>query len=73
MQFQLKAEGACVADIKKSKKNLAPIYEKEQLIALRDFAIVHNEYRRSIKKGEDISDVPEIYHPNLITEGVISQ
>lgn len=41
------------------------------LIAKKDFLIVHNDYRREIKKGDDLSDVPEIYHPNLRTEEVL--
>lgn len=44
---------------------------KQELKALKDFKIVHNGYVKEIKKGEDISDVPPMYHPNLKTEGVI--
>lgn len=49
--------------------------EQSELIAKRDFKIVHPSegkvYKREIKAGEDLSDVPEIYHANLKTEGVI--
>lgn len=41
------------------------------LIAKKDFSISHNEYVRHIKLGDDISDVPEQYHQNLRTEGVL--
>jgi hypothetical protein len=44
---------------------------KEAMIAKRDFLIVQNDYRREIKTGDDISDVPERYHENLRTEKVI--
>lgn len=42
-----------------------------EMTAKRDFIIVQNEYRADIKKGDDLSDVPEKYHQNLKTEGVI--
>jgi len=48
-----------------AKKKPAP------LIAKKDFTLHHNEYRRTIKVGDDLSDVPELYHPNLRTEGVL--
>lgn len=41
------------------------------MIAKKDFKIVINTYKRVIKEGEDISDVPEKYHENLKTEGVL--
>lgn len=41
------------------------------LIAKKDFLIRHNGYERAIKAGDDISDVPELYHQNLRTEGVL--
>lgn len=44
---------------------------KPELIAKKDFSIHHNEYHREIKKGDDLSDVPELYLDNLRTEGVI--
>lgn len=44
---------------------------KCSLIAKKDFEINHNVYFRKIKKDDDLSDIPEIYHPNLATEGVI--
>lgn len=40
-------------------------------IAKKDFVICQNQYRREIRSGEDISDVPEVYLPNLKTEGVL--
>jgi hypothetical protein len=62
-----------MAKEKESKKNAA-VEEKAQLIAKKDFRISHNGYDRPIKAGEDLSAdpaVPEIYHQNLKTEGVI--
>lgn len=41
------------------------------LIAKKDFVISHNEYVKKIKAGDDISDVPVLYHENLRTEGVL--
>lgn len=44
---------------------------KTPLIAKKDFKIVHNDYVREIKKGDDVSDVPEMYLNNLKIEGII--
>lgn len=41
------------------------------LIAKKDFKIVHNEYVREIKVGDDLSDVPNMYLENLRTEQVL--
>jgi hypothetical protein len=41
------------------------------MTAQKDFEIHHNEYHRVIKCGDDLSDIPELYHPNLKAEGVI--
>ena len=41
------------------------------LIAKKDFEISHNAYHRKIKKGDDLADVPELYHANLRTEQVL--
>lgn len=41
------------------------------MIAKKGFEIHHNEFHRVIKEGDDLSDVPAIYHANLKTEGVI--
>lgn len=43
----------------------------DSFTAKKDFEIHHNDYHRVIKAGDDVSDVPEHYHPNLKTEGVI--
>lgn len=45
--------------------------KKSSKIAKRDFTIAHNEYFKEIKKGDDLSDIPEIYEQNLKTEGVL--
>ncbi len=41
------------------------------LIAKKDFVIRQEPYLRVIKVGDDLSDVPEKYHVNLRTEGVL--
>lgn len=51
---------------KKSEKS-----ESKPLIAKRDFVIKHNDYLRRIKAGDDLSDVPALYHANLKTEKVL--
>jgi hypothetical protein len=43
----------------------------DSFIAKKDFEIHHNDYHRVIKAGDDVSDVPEHYHPNLRAEGVL--
>lgn len=43
----------------------------DALIAKKAFVICHNEYMRKIEAGEEIGDVPEIFHQNLKTEGVL--
>jgi len=45
--------------------------DEKTLIAKRDFVIFQNDFRADIKKGDDLSEIPEIYHQNLKTEGVI--
>jgi len=44
---------------------------KDEMIAKRDFVICHNDYFKTIKVGDDLSDVPEMYWANLKTETVI--
>lgn len=58
--------------ISKSKKEQEdrPV-NTTKLIAKKDFTICFNEYSRKIEAGEEIGDVPEIFHQNLKTEGVI--
>jgi hypothetical protein len=46
--------------------------DKSGNVALKDFHIFcppHHDIQ--IKKGESLDKIPEIYHPNLITEGVM--
>lgn len=59
--------------IKKVKKLVDVSLENknEKLIALKDFKIVHNDFVKEIKKGDDLSDVPKAYIDNLKTEKVI--
>ncbi len=44
---------------------------KSGMVAKKDFELYHNEYHRKIKAGDDISDIPSMYHENLKTEGVL--
>lgn len=49
-----------------------PIPEKKgSMIAKKDFIIHFNEHHIEIKKGDDVSGVPEMFHQNLKTEEVI--
>lgn len=43
----------------------------QSLVAKKSFIIRQAPYERVIRAGEDISDVPAKYHPNLRTEGVL--
>jgi hypothetical protein len=47
------------------------VTEQLGLVAKKDFVIRQEPYSRVILAGEDISDVPEKYHANLRTEGVL--
>jgi hypothetical protein len=50
----------------------APLHQPgETLIAKKNFEINHNGYQRKIEAGDDLTDVPEMYHANLRTEGVL--
>lgn len=40
-------------------------------VAKKDFKLVHNNYIRDIKEGDDLSDVPEMYKQNLKSENVL--
>lgn len=56
---------------KKSRPKKGDQHQASQLRAKKDFLIVQNDYRRAIRAGEDIADVPSRYHDNLRTEGVL--
>lgn len=56
---------------KEFKKKSAPS-KPSGTVALKDFHIFcppHDDIK--IKKGDSLDDVPEIYHCNLVTEGVM--
>lgn len=58
--------------VSKSKREQDDTPSQEtKLIAKKAFMICFNEYSRKIEAGEEIGDVPEIFHQNLKTEGVI--
>lgn len=61
--------------MKKLKKDLGlevkAESQKEQMIAKKDFKIVHNNYVRDVKVGDDLSDIPLMYVSNLKAENVI--
>lgn len=42
-----------------------------KLKAKKDFVILQNEFHFDIKKGDDLSKIPECFHQNLKTEKVI--
>ncbi len=54
-----------------SKKEYQEDKSIGKLIAKKDFHIVQNEHDIKIKKGDDVSGVPQKFMPNLKTEGVI--
>lgn len=41
------------------------------LVAKKDFEIHQGDFHLVIKAGDDLRDVPKVYHENLKTEGVI--
>ena len=56
-----------------TKKNTMPEKKAGEplLIAKKDFIINFNDYRKVIKKGDKLGDIPEKFMPNLKTEKVI--
>ncbi len=62
-----------MSENKKAKAEKAPeeVKAKAALVAKKDFEIHQNDYHLVIKAGDNISDVPEIYIPNLKSEGVL--
>lgn len=56
---------------RESEKAMDRSPSKPSLLAKKAFVICQNEYLREIQIGDDLSDVPAIYHPNLKTEGII--
>lgn len=55
----------------KKKEAVKAEYLDGEMTAKKDFEIHQNDYHRVIKEGDDLSDVPECYHQNLKTEGVL--
>lgn len=51
---------------KKSKEE-----KKGSIFAKKDFIIHQNEIHIEIKKGDDLSDIPDKFLENLKTEGVM--
>jgi hypothetical protein len=45
--------------------------EPEDMVAKKNHVICQNEYYFDIKKGDDLSDIPERFHQVLKTEQVI--
>lgn len=43
----------------------------DKLYAKKDFLIVQNQVRIEIKKGDELTSIPDMYIQNLKTEGVI--
>ena len=57
-------ENDLLKEEKKEKKS-------KKLKAKKDFVIFQNEYKREIKEGDDLSDIPKRFIENLKTEKVI--
>lgn len=61
--------------VEKKDKNKTEEPAKKKLVALKDFHIFMPggpvPYDIKIKAGDDLGDVPEMFHQNLKTEGVI--
>lgn len=55
----------------KKKDFEAPDKKAGDLIAKKDFVIHQNDFHREIKKGENLSDIPERYLQNLKVEGIL--
>lgn len=46
--------------------------KKAEMVALKDWHIfLPPEYDLHIEAGQDLSEIPEKFHPNLVTEGVM--
>jgi len=58
-------------NIEKPFEDEEPTNPLQGVRAKRDFLIVQNEFRADIKEGDDLGDIPERFHQNLKTEGVI--
>ncbi len=69
----MSTESKAKKDSKTAAKPREPIPEPAQsrLIAKKDFEICHNDVLIKIKAGDDVSQVPEMFHQNLRTEGII--
>jgi len=50
---------------------VSEVYSHAKLIAKKDFVLSHNEFHLEIKVGDDLSQVPEMYHQNLKVEQVL--
>lgn len=55
----------------KTKKATKKTKESSTLKARKDWHIVHNEHDIVIRKGDDLSEIPEVFLPSLKAEGVI--
>jgi hypothetical protein len=56
---------------KASEKKEQQSHEKPLMIAKKNFTIVQNDYVCVIKVGDNLINVPERFHANLKTEGII--
>ena len=45
--------------------------EQQAMKAKKGFVILHNDFFREIKTGDDLSDLPEKFIQNMKTEGVL--
>jgi len=58
--------------MKDSRETVKKTARASVVLALKDWHICHPPHCNvRIKEGDDLSDVPEMYHENLKTEGVM--
>lgn len=55
----------------KNEETALPSSKLSGKTAKKDFLIVQNDFRADIKKGDDLSEIPDVYYQNLKTEKVI--
>lgn len=54
-----------------SKEKESKAEKKPEMVAKKDFEIHQNDFHLVIKAGDDLSEVPAQFIPNLKTEGVL--
>ena len=70
-KMKSKIDGTSLSPVSVDQEVTVELPRPGSLTAKKDFEIHQNGYDRVIKVGDDLSDVPELFHPNLRTEGVL--